>query len=54
MMHGMNNIKVTFIHVTYTGNLNFYRVLKSPQSANWLQTVFDMEEVVSKYLDTQN
>jgi hypothetical protein len=48
-MHG-----VTFLHVTYTGNIKFYRVIKSPHIANWLQTVSDTEELVSKYLETQN
>jgi hypothetical protein len=49
IMHG-----VTFIHVTYIGNLNFYSVMRSPHGANCLQTVSDTEEIVSIYLETQN
>jgi hypothetical protein len=53
-MNGTNNIKVTFIHVAYAGKVNLYRTVKSPQRANWLPTVCDVEELVSKYLETQN
>ena len=45
---------VTFIHVTCTGNLNFYRVMISPHGANWLKTVSDTEELVSIYWEIQN
>jgi len=45
---------VTILHVPYTGNVKFYRVMKSSHGANWLQTVSDTEELVSKYLETQN
>jgi hypothetical protein len=46
--------EVTFVHVTYNGNLNFYRVTKSSHGANWLQTLSDTEELVSIYLKTQD
>jgi hypothetical protein len=42
---------VTLIHVTFTGNLNFCRVMKSPHGANCLQTVSDTGELVSIYLE---
>jgi len=56
VIYVLNYIKhgVTVIHVTYIGNLNFYRVMKSLHGVNWLQTVSDTEELVSIYLETQN